>query len=176
MLAEQRTICIDPRMIVPLTGVEARSLLPAATPGGSGAANGGERFAFELAPGVKSEPLVYTEKVKEQKLRQGKDAKLVFAAASAKERDMWLADIDVNRISTPTKVPFSALLNDDDDDGTGDVVVSSSSSSSSSAARKKASRASSSKTKSSDAKDAAPSAAAPSPGGASKSKAKSPKK
>lgn len=106
------SFCIDPRVIVPLTGVGARVLLPAATPG----AAAGTRFAFELSSVEAGQSLIYTEKSKDSKLRQGKEQKLLFAAASAKERDIWLSDICSNQVSTPTKVPFSALLESSSDD------------------------------------------------------------
>jgi hypothetical protein len=52
----------------------------------------------QLVPsGDDATSLVYSEK-HNNKLRQGRGAKLTFAAASAKERDIWLADLSANKL------------------------------------------------------------------------------
>jgi hypothetical protein len=92
----------DPRTIVPLHGVTART--------SSRRAN-----AFELAPEDPMASLVYTEKSgKESRLKQGKLKSLLFAAASEKERDIWMADIEDNKINVPTAVPFDEVHDDGD--------------------------------------------------------------
>ena len=59
----------------------------------------------QLVPSSGESALVYSEK-KDDKLRQGRDVKLTFAAATSKERDVWIADLLKNKLASHAMVPL----------------------------------------------------------------------